>query len=194
MAIASQTTSAKLLTYEEYMAEGEINRRYDILDGVRIYMTNPTRLHQNILLNIAELLRGYQRRTRSGKVIIAACDVLIRRSPLRTRQPDVLFISNAQLARCSAPSDPAPLEAAPELVVEILSPSETRAIRSDKLVDYQSIGVQECWVVSPDTQTVEVLRLTSERIESVATYQNDQTLRSAVFSDLMASVAEIFAS
>jgi Uma2 family endonuclease len=194
MAIAPQTTSAETLTYEDYMAEGEINRRYDILDGVRIYMTNPTRRHQRILGNIYILLRNYEFASGWGQALMAPCDVLIRRNPLRTRQPDVLFISNAQLARCGDPADPAPLEAAPELVVEILSPTETRAIRSDKLADYQSVGVQECWVVSPDTQTVEVLRLTPELVESVATYENDQTLRSVVFPDLTVPVAEMFAS
>ena len=38
------------LTYEQYMAEPEIRRRYDILDGVRVFMTNPTIQHQKIYL------------------------------------------------------------------------------------------------------------------------------------------------
>ena len=81
-------------TYEVYLAEGEINRRYDILDGIRHFMTNPTGLDQVILLSIGNLLKLYERRARAGRVSIAPCDVLIQRHPLRTRQPAVLFMSS----------------------------------------------------------------------------------------------------
>src|SRR5262249_27309366 len=148
------------LTYEDYMQEEETNFRYDILDGVRITMTNPTRLHQKAAMNIARHFQDYERATHSGEALIAPCDVLITRVPLRTRQPDVLFISKAQLAKCADPADPSALEAAPELVVEILSPSETRKVREDKIRDYCAIGVKECWLVLMGAKTVEVLRLT----------------------------------
>lgn len=193
MAIARQTQPSPLLTYEEYMAEGEIFKRYDILDGVRIYMPNPTRRHQDIAGNIFELLRAYQRASQRGKTFFAPCDVLIQREPLRVRQPDVLFISYEQLALCSDDTDPAPLFAAPELVVEVLSPSEPWRMRDDKIRDYGSVGVQECWVVHPDEETVEVLRLTEESVETVALFTRDQTLRSVAFPNLTLDVAAIFA-
>src|SRR5581483_5756520 len=136
MAIAKQPEPAPLLTYEAYIAEGEICKRYDILDGVRMDMPNPTRRRQDIAGNIYEALRAYQRASGRGRTFFAPCDVLIRRKPLRTRQPDVLFISHEQLAKCSDENDPAPLFAAPELVVEILSPSETPRMREDKVADY----------------------------------------------------------
>jgi Uma2 family endonuclease len=192
MAIARQPEPAPLLTYEAYMAEGEIYRRYDILDGVRMDMPNPTRRHQDILFNVAEKLRAYERTSKCGKAILAPCDVLIRREPLRTRQPDVLFISHEQLAKCSDENDPAPLYAAPELVVEILSPSETPRMWEDKIADYCQVGVQECWMVSQGAETVEVLRLTQAGPEAIATYDQSQTLRSIVFPNLTIAVAAIF--
>jgi hypothetical protein len=57
MAVATRNASSSLLTYEQYMAEKEIYRRYDILDGVRIFMTNPNARHQRIVLRIARHLR-----------------------------------------------------------------------------------------------------------------------------------------
>src|SRR5262245_31583261 len=110
MAVAEKAVRSLPLTYEEYLAEGEINRRYDINDGVRLWMTNPTRRHRRILLKVAELLHGYERAAGRGATLVAPCDVLIRRGPLRTRQPDVIFISHAQLANCAPATDPAPLE------------------------------------------------------------------------------------
>jgi Uma2 family endonuclease len=47
MAIATER-----LTYEQYLAEPEIRRRYDIIDGVRVFMTNPTIQHQEIQGNV----------------------------------------------------------------------------------------------------------------------------------------------
>jgi Uma2 family endonuclease len=112
---------------------------------------------------------------------------------LRTRQPDVLFISYEQLAKCSDDTDPAPLLAAPELVVEILSPGETPRMREDKIADYCGVGVLECWMVNQDREIIKVLRLTKTGAEPIATYDQSQTLRSVVFPDLTLPVAAIFA-
>ncbi len=183
--------TAPLLTYEQYMSEEPTHQRYEIVDGVRV-IVNPTRKHQDVLLNIAELFRSYQRRSRVGKTIIAPCDVLIRRNPLRVRQPDVLFISHEQLAKCGEEDDPAPLEAAPELVVEILSPSDYRSALREKIEDYCAAGVKECWIVSPQAETVEVLRLSAEGAETVEIYGISQTLTSVTYPDLTLAVESIF--
>ena len=73
--------------------------------------------------------RGYTRASGVGKVITAPYDVLIRRLPkLQTRQPDVLLISWARLAQGGGVPKVGPLPVARELVVEILSDSETQSI------------------------------------------------------------------
>ena len=81
---------------------------------------------------------------------------------------------------------------AAELVVEILSPSDTWRVLSDKLADYRRVGVQERLVVSPGQQTVEVLRLTAEDEESTGVYGLDELAQSALYPDLAVSVAEGF--
>ena len=82
MAATAQLTELKVLTYEEYMAEGESNRQYDIIDGVLIYATSLTLAQHEVRANIMfEGLRPYQRRTRRGKAWFAPCDVLISRAP-----------------------------------------------------------------------------------------------------------------
>ena len=50
------------------------------------------------------------------------------------------------------------IEGGPDLVVAILSPANTRADMEEKLSDYWVIQVQECWLVSPEARTVEVLQ------------------------------------
>jgi Uma2 family endonuclease len=149
--------------------------------------------HQAILGNLYEVLRAYQRQSRAGEVILAACDVLIHKTPLRTRQPDVLFMSNERLAQNPPNTNPSPLDPAPELVVEILSPSDTRVVLKEKLADYRSVEVLECWVVSPGARTVEVLRLMPTHEESVAIYGENETALSITFPDLVVPVSAVFA-
>jgi Uma2 family endonuclease len=192
MALAREELEPRLLTYEDYLAEGEVMARYDILDGER-FMTNPTRRHQEILGEIWSRLQAYAKGTRSGVALMAPQDVLIRRHPLRVRQPDVLFITHERLAQCPGPDDPAPLPIAPELVVEILSPSERRVDRDQKLRDYCDAGGVECWVVNPPQQSVEVVRLSPAGPASLANYAAEETLRSAAFPDLSMPVSAIFA-
>lgn len=190
------------MTYEEYLASPEEMRRYDIIDGYKVYhvfgyggnqMTNPTRDHQRVLRRIARPFEDYEERTGAGQAFVSPCDVLIRRNPTRTRQPDVLFISNERLVE-NAPSDnPAPLSPAPELVVEILSPSDTRRVRQNKLNDYVAVDVRECWLVSMEAETVEVLRLAESAFETMAVYGRGQVVSSVTFPLLAIPVADIFA-
>ncbi|HTE21035.1 MAG TPA: Uma2 family endonuclease [Armatimonadota bacterium] len=193
MTVAPREISSPLLTYEAYLAEGEVFQRYYILDGVRIFMPDPTRRHQRILGNVYRHFHDFEVRSGRGQAIMAPQDVLITRTPLRTRQPDVLFISHEQLGKCKGDSDPEPLLAAPELVVEILSPSETRRARLDKIQDYCKVGVRECWVVSPDRETVEVMRLATQSAETVATYGQSETIHSVLYPDLAVPVVQVFA-
>lgn len=183
---------APVLTYEAYLAEGEVMARYDIIDGIREPMTNPTRRHQRILRRVARLLEDYEAETRSGQVLVAPIDVLISRRPLRTRQPDVLFIGNARLAQNPPETDAAPLEVAPELVVEILSPNETRRARSTKLADYCAVDVRECWIIDPATETVEVLRLSADGPHTVAVFGRGMVVRSGFLPVLRLQVDRIF--
>ena len=186
---------APTLTYEAYMAETQTEGRYDIINGVRIFMPGATWDHQTVVMNLIEWLRQYARVSGVGKVNVAPFDVMIRRTPiLQTRQPDVLFISFARLAQAGGTPAKGPLTAAPELVVEIISDSETQGILEEKLADYCEIGVDECWVVRPEARTVEVMALTLDGTRRVAVYDDTQAVASAVFAGLSVPVADVFAA
>lgn len=188
----AEKTAALPLTYEQYLAEGEINRRYDIVDGVRIWMPNPTVRHQDVLFNIAAALKNFSRTSGAGRMVVAACDVLITYQPLKTRQPDVLFISHERFGDRD-PLDPSALRPAPELVIEILSPSDTKKVLDAKLRDYCQVDVQECWVVDMAAQTVESLQLTRTGLISLAVYNMGESVPSEAFPGLTVPIVDIFA-
>lgn len=191
MTAIKQTAKPLVMTYEDYLAEGEVMKRYDIIDGVR-EVTNPTEEHQDYVVNLVILFKEYGKKSGKGKAIVAPADILISRKPLRTRQPDVLFISHARRVNNRKLRDAAPLDPAPELVVEILSPSDTKKVLAGKLADYLKVNVLECWVVSPGARAVEVLDLSGGAVRSVKIYPEGETVTSVVFPDLMVAVADIF--
>jgi Uma2 family endonuclease len=182
------TVDLKHLTYDTYLAMPEMKQRYSIIDGELVMAASPTPDHQTVVLELSSTLNSFVREHRLGRVFLAPLDVVIRRDPLRTRQPDLMFISNARRYIIGLQV----IEGGPDLVIEILSPSNTRRELEAKLQDYQSIGVREAWVVSPEGRTVEVLQLSPEGIARSGLYGVGDTIVSQVLPDLRLTVAEIF--
>ena len=187
------------LTYAEYLASPVESARYDILDGNKVYrlygsdaMTSPSRLHQVTQGNLYLLLRGYASASRMGQALMAPCDVLIGTTPLKVRQPDVFLISRERLDRNPPAHEPSPLHPAPELVVEIISPSDRPGVLAAKLADYRTADVREVWVVNLEAKTIEVVALSGEAIESLAIHRLGDSVRSGAFPALVVSVDAVF--
>ena len=193
MMVAAQGKIRKKLSYEEYLATPEINLRYEIIDGEMTMSPAPTFDHQWIIHHILDVLRPFVKKRKLGIVLAAPLDVVIRRAPLRTRQPDILYDSFKRGGKTVAELRRMPvLEIPPDLAVEILSPSDRRNILKGKLEDYIQLGVMECWVVSPKAETIEVLRLTPEGATPVKLFHLGETLRSEVLPEFKMKVADIF--
>jgi Uma2 family endonuclease len=182
------TVDLKHLTYADYLSLPEIKARYSIIDGELVMAASPTPDHQTVQLELAVILVPFVREHRLGRMFVAPLDIVIRREPLRTRQPDLMFISNARRYIIGRQV----IEGGPDLVIEILSPSNTRRELEEKLQDYQVIGVREAWIIAPQGQTVEVLQLSPEHIERLGLYGLGDTIVSRVLPDLRLTVAEIF--
>ncbi len=195
MALAEAEVAVKVLTYEQYLAEGQVAGFYDIIDGVRMWkvwdMTSPLWEHQSIAKRILRVLLAFED-SGQGVAQFAPLDVLILHSPLRTRQPELLFVSHARLTEGGGPPTSSPLSVAPELVVEILSSSDTRRVLNGKIMDFCAAGVNECWIVSPNAESVEVLRLTPDGPERMAIHGTGDTVNSVAFPELTMSVSDIF--
>ena len=178
------SVKARALTYEEYTALPETMGRYEILDGVMLMAPAPSIRHQETVLRIAEFLRKFSRERGLGTVLVAPVDVVISREPLRVRQPDVLFVS---AERCP-PERLIEMERVegfgPDLVVEVLSPSESGEALKEKLEDYARIGVRECWLVEPVAKTVEVLSLSERGAERLGLFGKGEAIRSRVLEGL----------
>src|SRR5688572_9797549 len=123
------TADLKHLTYDMYLALLEMKHRYSIVDGELVMAASPTPDHQTVVQEAFVKLDFFVREHRLGRVFLAPLDIVIRRDPLRTRQPDLMFISNARRYIIGRQV----IEGGPDLVIEILSPSNTRRELQAKL-------------------------------------------------------------
>jgi Uma2 family endonuclease len=193
MAIAERELKRpKVLTYEDYLSEGEVYGRYDIINGVRQFMTSPQAYHQIIAQNIYDGFRTFAKVSNAGRAFVTSIDIVIRRDPLQVRQPDVMLFSTERWGD-RGPNTPMPITSAPELVVEIKSPSNTSRTIAAKMREYASVGVLECWLVKIDAREIEKWDLAAGVAPVlVATYGVMDTIVSVSFPELSVGIADVF--
>jgi Uma2 family endonuclease len=131
-------------SYEAYLALPDDGRLVEWVDGEIIEHMPPTEGHQNIVIYLAALLRGYVNKLHLGRVLMAPFPVqLWPGGPVR--EPDVLFIGRDRLPL----SHPTRFEGAPDLVVELISPASVTIDRITKFREYEQAGVREYWIIDP---------------------------------------------
>ena len=123
----------------------------------------PTRYpHAEIIQRLITLLMA-QIDQKKVSLLGSNFGLMISRDPLTCRCPDL-----ALYWRDKMKIEDGLYWSPPDLIVEILSPSETRKRKEEKLADYASIGVPEAWLISPEAQSAEVRRLTNGNLETVS--------------------------
>ena len=146
--------NAKTVTYEEWLRMPEVQDAIEeVVNGEICVMPAPKFRHALI---IEVLHRAFASQLDVNRVLVVAAQLglIIRKQPLTSRVPDL-----AVFERASIVEQDGYIHSAPQLVVEVLSPANTRREREEKLGDHAFIGVPEVWVVSPEARTVEVLLL-----------------------------------
>ena len=167
-------------TYEDYVNAPE-DKRYELLDGELLMTPAPAEIHQRISILLGWRLLQFVTENGLGRVYQAPFDVVL--SDMDVVQPDLLFISNARAHIVTA----ANVQGAPDLVVEILSPSTAERDRTLKRRLYARHGVSEYWIVDTEAGSVEVLLLREGGFEVAGTYGGGDTLTSPVLPGLRAA-------
>jgi Uma2 family endonuclease len=178
-------TTPKVITYEEWLKLPEAEGVEEVVQGEIRKMPPNKWNHARIIEELARQLRA-QLDTQSVFVVTSVFGLVIRRDPLTTRVPDLAVFVRNQIVEQEGY-----IHSAPELVVEVLSPANTRAERTDKLKDYESLGVPEVWVVSPEAQTVEVMLLKDGRLITSALLREGQ-LSPARFAGAVVDIESIW--
>ena len=169
--VVQDTPAAAKLTYEDYLKTSD-DERYELLDGELIMAPAPYRDHQAVEGNLGARLHMFVQERGLGRVYFAPRDVAL--SDTDVVHPDLLFISNER-AHIDTSSD---IQGAPDLVVEILSPSTARRDWTYKHALYAEHGVKEYWLVDPNAGIVWVLLLGEKGFEFAGIYSEGDTLTS----------------
>ena len=160
---------------------------YELVEGELIMAPSPGSFHQDIALNIATQLRQHVRKHRLGKVCIAPLDVHL--SETTVLQPDVLFLANPVAPRFQADG----VHGAPDLVVEIVSPSNGPLELKRKRPLYARHGVKEQWLIEPTLEQIHRYDFTTDVAKPVKIYDNDESFETPLLPGLVIDAAEVFA-
>jgi len=172
-------------TYNDYLLLPE-DKRYEILDGELCEVPAPNIRHQRVSKRIANALIRQVEESGLGEILQAPCDVVL--SEENVVQPDILFVCKERFGIIGE----ANIREAPDLVVEILSPSSRLKDLEIKRKIYARFGVQEYWIVDPEAATVEVLVWSETGYASAGVYGITDRLLSPLLPELNLPLSQIF--
>ncbi|GBC85615.1 hypothetical protein HRbin11_02065 [bacterium HR11] len=147
----------------------------------------PNIRHQRVLGELYVLFRKFVIGKKLGDVFFAPTDVKLSEDTVY--QPDLVVVLREHGDRIRETH----IEGAPDVVVEVLSPSTAEADRGGKRSDYERAGVGEYWVVDPETAGVEVYVLEGGAFRLYGRARGAGTVRSRAVPDLVVDVGELFA-
>ena len=173
------------LTYQDY-ANLDGDERYELLDGELILVASPNRDHQSVSVRLLTRMYSFVEESDLGWVYSAPFDVLFTDTDVA--QPDILFISREREHILTH----ANVQGAPDLIVEILSPSSSTRDWRAKRELYASHDVREYWIVDPTNRIVSILLLQDGVLEIEQTHTEDETATSTVLEGFSVSLDTIF--
>ena len=173
-------------TYEDYKHTPD-DKRYELIDGALIPALTPNLEHQRVSMKLGVRLHEFLTEKRLGEVFRAPCDVVLSNTDVV--QPDLLFVSREREHILFGGEN---VQGAPDLVVEILSPSTAGRDKTVKSALYARHGVSEYWLADPEARTVTVMLLRDGGFEVEAIYRKGQTLTSPTLEGFTVNLDEIF--
>jgi Uma2 family endonuclease len=175
------------LTYDDYLRLPDDGLRHEIIDGEHYVTASPVTRHQRILLNLSHLIQSYLDAHPIGELFFAPVDVLLSEHDIVV--PDLVFISTER-ARVVTTKN---VQGAPDLVVEILSPSTRSRDERLKRDLYERVGVAEYWLVDPERNLVVAYRRAPGGFDAPREYAASETLATVLLPGFELSLVRLFA-
>ena len=173
------------LTYTDFCEWGDDGQRWELVDGMPYLMASASTKHQDVSGNLIWKFREHLH----GKKCKTFADLDVRlnwdKADDTVFRPDLLVICNSDKIGDSF------INGAPDLIIEILSPSTKKHDITTKFVKYREAGVKELWYVDPDTQVVQVFKL--EKGEYLANvYDSNEKITVGILPELTIDMKDIF--
>jgi Uma2 family endonuclease len=176
---------ARTWTYEDLFTLPDDGKRYEIIEGELFEMPAANSEHAIAIANLMFML-GPVVRSLGGLILTAPLDVFLRgANPV---QPDVVVLLADRLHQISKRG----IEGPPNLLMEVLSPSNPDHDRIRKRLLYARGGVDEYWLVDPEARTIDVLMRDGDAFRLLVRASGDELVRSAIFPDLSFPASAVF--
>lgn len=140
----------RVYTANDLLHMPDKEKRYELIHGELITMSPTGEPHGALSLALGALIWNHVRTNRLGRVYGAETGFVISTNPDTILAPDAAFISTERARPMSQNFAPV----APDLAVEIVSPSNTAKEMNEKVSLYFQAGTQQVWIVYPETQTL----------------------------------------
>ncbi|WP_059105988.1 Uma2 family endonuclease [Shouchella shacheensis] len=179
-------------SYADYLTweEGE---RVEIIDGDIISMSPaPSRRHQEILGELFIAL-SVCLRDKACKAFIAPFDVRLLAEDKRDDEVDQVVQPDLSIVCDQHKLDDKGCNGAPDIIVEVLSPSTVKLDRWTKYLLYEKAGVKEYWLVDPANKSVEIHRLVAGLYKFQGVFTKEDTIDVELLSGLKLDLEPIFA-
>jgi len=174
-------------TYEDYY-RWDTDERYELIDGVPYLMAPaPGMKHQLAVVELAKIFGNYL----EGKpciVVVSPIDVRLNADAEDDTvvQPDLLIVCDREKI------DERGIKGAPDLVVEVISPSSVAYDSGAKLDRYLKAGVRECWIVNPKDHVGRVYTKKPDGEETMKAYDRDDSVPVEIFPGFSVSFKAVF--
>ena len=172
--------------YSDLLVMPDDGRRYEIHGGELVVVPSPFPAHQIAAGEIFTLLNEYGHRS-GGLALVAPLDIVLDEKDVV--QPDVVFF-RAERRHLVRPY--AVTRAAPDIAVEVLSPSTAAVDRGRKMRMFARYGVPEYWIVDPFSRQIEVCVLAAGAYRRAQAASAGDTVRSVLLPDLTFDAARVF--
>ena len=177
----------RLMTYTDYLRlTPPDNGNYELHNGKIIFMSTPVPAHQLFSANLLAEIHIFAKKTAFGRIIAAPMDTLF--SVHDVLQPDLLFLCNDRLHLIGEKK----IEGAPDLVVEILSPSNSAKEMSYKKFVYEVTEVREYWVVNLQKKTLTQYEKIENEFHIRKIFQQNEKLNSIVLVGFEVEMSSLF--
>ncbi|AST05659.1 Uma2 family endonuclease [Anoxybacillus flavithermus] len=181
----------RLWTYADYANLHE-EKRYEGIDGALFMTPSPTPRHQRIVTALSALFFDFLQHS-SCEVFVSPIDVCLfatKDTPLHDIKdwyiPDLIVVCDKQKIGDER------IYGAPDLIVEILSPSTAKHDRITKFHNYERAGVKEYWIVDPIHETVEIYALQDGQFRQVHMHYKDETICPYIFPSCFIALPKVF--
>jgi Uma2 family endonuclease len=190
----SQLDLSKQYTYADYLT-WQLSERIELLKGYIRQMAAPNPFHQEVSGELFNVLKNYLKAHRKTyKVFHAPFDVRLVRNPLGTTDKEIYTVVEPDLCVICDRSkiDKRGCIGAPDLIIEILSPNNSKTDLQDKFQLYEENGVAEYWIVFPLEKIVEKFILHQEKYKLENVYNEQDQAIPNLFPDLLIDLTEVF--